>query len=191
MMHFGLVMLAAGASERYGTDNKLLAHWKGRPLIDWSLSAASNQFITRKLLISQDVDTLTPITKRHDFEHVINKIAHEGMGTSIALGASHMDDVDGMFIALADMPRVQSDVYEALANAFVSQKDHVIRPAHDGWTGHPVLFPKHMIPALASLTGDVGAKDILAGGDCLVHTVEWPNADILIDVDTQEDLARL
>jgi CTP:molybdopterin cytidylyltransferase MocA len=65
--------------------------------------------------------------------------------------------------------------------------DAILRAAgEDGRPGHPVLFPADLLPELAALTGDTGARSVLARHGPRVHLVPLSGARALTDLDTPE-----
>jgi molybdenum cofactor cytidylyltransferase len=113
--------------------------------------------------------------------------AHEGMGASLACGAAATVDADGWIVALADMPWIAPAtiirVVEALANGA-----EIVAPSYRGERGHPVGFAKSYGPLLASLTGDEGARAVIAARQWVVQLVEVDDPGILRDIDTPGDL---
>jgi molybdenum cofactor cytidylyltransferase len=86
MAEIGAVLLAAGASQRFGVDNKLLADIGGKPLIRWVAeeivhSGAEVIVVTGcdHLLIEKALEGL-PLRFAHNMNWP------RGMGSSIAVG---------------------------------------------------------------------------------------------------------
>jgi len=65
----------------------------------------------------------------------------------------------------------------------------IAAPFHQGKRGHPVGFGKACHDALAALTGDEGAKTIVAANQDRVTRIDVDDAGILRDIDTREDMA--
>jgi molybdenum cofactor cytidylyltransferase len=110
-----------------------------------------------------------------------------GMGYSIAVGVSARPDASGWLILPADMPLVQTATLQAVAR----QLEHhpVVYAQHKGRRGHPVGFSAELYSELAVLTGDEGARRLVARYPALGVEVDDPG--VLIDVDTEDDLERL
>lgn len=110
-----------------------------------------------------------------------------GMGYSIAVGVSTRPDAGGWLILPGDMPLVRPDSLLAVARAL---QDHPVAYAqHQGRRGHPVGFGVELYSELAVLHGDEGARRVAARYPA--HGVELDDPGILVDIDTQADLARL
>jgi molybdenum cofactor cytidylyltransferase len=79
------------------------------------------------------------------------------------------------------MPFVEAADYLRLAAALAGP-DAICIPTHDGRRGHPVLFGRAHLAALKTLTGDTGARGLIAQSGN-VHEIAGCSAGVLIDVD--------
>ena len=59
----------------------------------------------------------------------------------------------------------------------------------DGVPGHPVLFGRRFFEALAGLSGDHGARELLREAAGLVVEVPTPGRAAVVDLDTPEEWA--
>lgn len=110
-----------------------------------------------------------------------------GMGYSIAAGVAASPDASGWLVLPADMPLVQPQTLVAVAEAL---HDHPVAYAqHRGRRGHPVGFAAELYSELVTLSGDEGARRLVARYPA--HGVEVGDAGVLVDVDTEQDLAAL
>jgi molybdenum cofactor cytidylyltransferase len=107
-----------------------------------------------------------------------------GMGHSIAAGVSARPDAGGWLILPGDMPLVQPASLSAVAAALAHHP--VVFAQHRGRRGHPVGFAAELFSDLVQLSGDEGARRIVARYPS--HGVELADPGVLIDVDTQADL---
>jgi molybdenum cofactor cytidylyltransferase len=107
-----------------------------------------------------------------------------GMGDSIAAGVSARSSAPGWLLLPADMPRVKPSTLRAVAQAL---DGHAVAFAqHQGRRGHPVAFGAELYSELIALTGDEGARRLVARYPSLAVDVDDPG--VLIDIDTSEDL---
>jgi molybdenum cofactor cytidylyltransferase len=108
-----------------------------------------------------------------------------GMGDSIAAGVSARADSPGWLLLPGDMPRVKPATLQAVAQALMD--GHPVAFAqHQGRRGHPVAFSAELYSELAVLTGDEGARRLVARYPSFAVEVDDPG--VLIDIDTSEDL---
>jgi CTP:molybdopterin cytidylyltransferase MocA len=64
-----------------------------------------------------------------------------------------------------------------------------VRATYDGVGGHPVALARAILPQVAELRGDVGARELL--GHATVRTFEAAHLCDPGDVDTPQDLETL
>jgi molybdenum cofactor cytidylyltransferase len=190
------VILAAGTGRRFG-GRKLLAPFDGRPLAAGALDAAFAAPARRVLLVTDGDPDLAAFARGHagrlgrnaDLKVVTAADAAEGMGASLRTGIQALPPgSDGVFVFLGDMPRVPPGLALALARALVPGVD-AVAPRWAGRRGHPVLFGRACFPGLLALSGDVGARELLAGLGDRLALVDSPDAGVLFDVDRSGDLA--
>jgi molybdenum cofactor cytidylyltransferase len=113
--------------------------------------------------------------------------ADEGMGASLSCGVAAAADADGWIVALADMPWISPATVAVVAEALRDGAD-IVATSHIGVRAHPVGFARRHYAALAALSGDEGAKSILAAHRDRVQLIEVTDAGVVRDVDTPADL---
>jgi molybdenum cofactor cytidylyltransferase len=184
---FGLIMLAAGLSRRMGGPNKLLRSYQGRPLLAHALGATEQiEFLERVAVTGRDSAETEALAASFGFRCVFNPRFTQGLGTSIEAGARALSpDINGVFIALGDMPGIGREIYCAVAAKFT--QGSIVVPLHRGTRGHPVLFCASYVPELSALSGDEGARSLLRRHALRVVQVEIANPGAVRDVDTRED----
>jgi molybdenum cofactor cytidylyltransferase len=110
-----------------------------------------------------------------------------GMGYSIAAGVGARPDALGWLLLPADMPLVQPATMVAVARAL--EHHPVAYAQYRGRRGHPVGFASELYSELVTLTGDQGARRLVARYPA--HAVDVDDPGVLVDVDTEEDLIAL
>ena len=194
------VLLAAGRGERFGGD-KLLA--KGRSVGGLStpglpdLGAECIGVVACRHLLAA-LPKVIAVVRPGDAalaaalgaagaQIVRCANAADGMGASLACGVTAARDAAGWLVALADMPWVLPSTIARVAAA-IADGAPVAAPYHGGRRGHPVGFSAACYEKLAALTGDEGAKAVVAAyADELAH-IEVDDTGALRDVDTPADL---
>jgi len=192
------IVLAGGAGSRFG-GRKLTAPWRGGALIDGALAAAfaapvravtvvtgaDDQVAAAAAAFAERAGHVDRLRVIHCFDHA------EGMGATLRAGVSALPpDTAGAFVFLADMPLAPAAILPALAGA-IEAGASAAAPVFEGKRGHPVLFAAALLPELAALSGDEGARRVLQGlGEALV-LVPTDDAGVLADVDRPTDLDRL
>lgn len=116
---------------------------------------------------------------------VICDRAHEGMGSSLACGVKATPNAAGWIIALADMPAIEPGSIRAVEQAL--REGYDTAAAFFGERrGHPVGFANSLFTELASLSGDDGARSVLAHQP--PHRVSVADRGVLLDLDTPDGL---
>ena len=113
--------------------------------------------------------------------------ADDGMGASLACGVLATQDATGWIVALGDMPWIEPSTIARVAAA-IGQGAAVAAPFHRGRRGHPVGFGAACFAALSALTGDDGAKSIVASHCDSVVRIDVDDAGTLRDVDRLADI---
>jgi len=189
----GAVLLAGGASVRFGPDNKLLATVGDRPMIAHVAGALAAGGVGELVVVTgaehaRYIEALSGLAKR--FVH--NCDWSDGIGSSIAAGVRELSGAcEAAFIVPGDLPNLTAEVVERLREVF--RGDGGARVAvpvtADGEQRNPVLWPRRFFPLLAALTGPQGGKALLGSlGDDRLDVV-FEVASVFTDIDTQSDLA--
>jgi molybdenum cofactor cytidylyltransferase len=111
----------------------------------------------------------------------------EGQSASLKRGVAAAAGADAVAITLGDQPLITPEV---IAGALDQLPGHdAVRALYGGRPGHPVVFSRPVMDAVADLSGDTGARDLLAR----FTVAKWEAGHLCsaADVDTQEELAQL
>lgn len=156
------VVLAAGLSTRFGGD-KLLHPHAGKPLAAHIADTLAGMPLAHRIAIVPPAPSQRgELFREREFELVTNPDPREGMGSSLGLGARRAAelDADALLVCLGDMPNVTA-VHLMELIAAISDSD-VVATGFDNSRGPPALFGRRLFGELAKLTGDHGAKHLLA-----------------------------
>lgn len=183
----GLV-LAAGASRRFGQPKQLLAY-RGGTLLDATLSAARacnfDQLLVALGGASEQVRSSVDLGTA---EVVENPEYSTGCSSSIGAALRSVDDrADGLVLLLGDQPGISSAAVARLT-ADATAPAAVCRYS-DGW-GHPMWFRRDMFAELSQLHGDKAVWRLLHSGRYDVREVPVEGA-VPADVDTWQDYEAL
>ncbi len=184
------ILLAAGASQRFGADK--LSHM----LPDGELVAVR---ACRNLLAGTDKvlvvvrpgsEILAAQLQTEGAELRICSNAEMGMSASLVFGIQASPEAAGWVIALADMPWILPMTIRKVADA-LRLGATIALPCWQGRRGHPVGFSHALGPELLALSGDVGAKAVIQSNIELSHIINCDDPGILQDIDRPEDLNPL
>ena len=200
----GLV-LAAGGSTRMGRP-KQLAELDGRPLLAHVLAAldvapvdgGSGGLRTRPpvdrvvVALGGAADAVLEQVDLGRAEPLVVEGWAAGMGHVLASTLAQAgDDWEAVVVLLGDQPLVPGGAVARVVEAWRAGAGPVVTATYGGRPGHPKLFDRRLLPGLLRLTGDTGARDLLATHPDLVHRVEVGDLGSDADVDVEADLVRV
>jgi molybdenum cofactor cytidylyltransferase len=186
------VVLAAGRSSGMGPSNKLLEPIGGKPIVAHVAGVALESGADPVIVVTGfDAARVAAALSALQVTMVHNPVFEDGLSSSLRTGLSAVPpDSDGALILLGDMPAVEVSALGALLAAF-NGRDAICVPVHDGRRGNPVLWGSRYFAEMMALTGDVGAKQLIAQHEKRVAEVTVGSDSIFADVDTPADLVRL
>jgi CTP:molybdopterin cytidylyltransferase MocA len=115
-----------------------------------------------------------------------------GMGHVLASTLAQAGDGwEAVVVVLGDQPLVPGEAVARLVEAWRSGAGPAVTATYGGRPGHPKLFDRRLLPGLLRLTGDTGARDLLATIGNGVHRVEVGDLGSDADIDVEADLERV
>lgn len=181
-MSVAVIVLAAGFSRRLGRPKQSI-EINGEDLLRRSARVACEASIGQVFLVLNRQFELAQLERRN-CTSVINNEASEGIASSIRVGieaALSIQGLTGVLLMTCDQVAVTSGHLRNLCE----EPSCTTASGYAGRVGVPAYFPSARIPDLLKLRGDAGARALLAGAR--VVRAE----DLALDVDTEEDVARL
>lgn len=185
------IILAAGEARRFGSQ-KLLATLRGRPLLQHVLDAANASSLAPIVLVlGADADEIAARVRPGRALVVRNAAYASGQASSLRTGLRAVADADAVIVLLGDQPMVTSALLDALAVRQRETQAAAVVCAQGARRSPPALLHRELWSEVDALSGDVGARELLARrSDVVVFDVPEGFGD-LSDVDTQEDRDRL
>lgn len=176
----GAVVLAAGASHRFGAADKLLAPVRGEPMVQHAL----------RLVLREDLAVRVVVTASGGVSAVargveVCAVPPGSQSDSLRAGIAWLQarGAARALVLLGDMPFVtDADVSRILA----APHDRPACAVLDGTPMPPAAFPARLFGALMALTGDRGAGTLLRQLPDLIP-IPLPPAH-LHDIDRPADL---
>jgi molybdenum cofactor cytidylyltransferase len=191
MCFISAIILAAGESKRMG-ESKLLLKWRDESIfeqtVDNYLASAVNEV---NVILGDHAGELEKLIGDRSVTVAINPAYTKGMSTSIITGINTMSPrTQGIMLALADQPSINSETIGRLIQVFLLKKKGIIVPAYHGKRGNPVIFDIKYRNELLALKGDVGGREIVQRCYNDVQEVPVEDRGVLVDIDTPEDYRR-
>ena len=179
------VILAAGASRRYGSP-KQLARYRGETLVARSVRLAHKAGAEAVcVVLGYRADAIRRALQesgaiRIGTSTVRNPRWRDGMGRSLACGVRALDrNTRGVLVCLTDQPLLRVEDLAALVLAWRASPRSVVASRYAGKLGVPAVFCRSHFRALKSLSGDRGAQELLASSkDVLSMPMPLAAADI-------------
>jgi molybdenum cofactor cytidylyltransferase len=189
-MRLAAIVLAAGQASRMG-ENKLVAQVGGKAIVRRAAEAAVGAKAAPVLVVTgHERDRVEATLNGLGVVIVHNPRYADGMSTSLKAGIAALPPgIDAVAVLLGDMPDVDAALVTKLAAALEGGKQIAI-PVRTGRQGNPVVWGKALFAELAQVTGDRGAKSVIAAHAALVAEVQ-ADARAFTDVDTPDALAAL
>lgn len=191
-----VILLAAGASRRFGLNNKLLADIGGKPLVARAAACLCAADVAEVIaVVPQPPTGDAVIAALSEFPiRLVTNVEHaEGIAASIRHGVASAAIGHGLMIVPGDMPNLEPRLLADLVAAFRRHDGtrFAVPVNAAGEQRNPVIWPADLRDALLALRGDVGGKALLAAHRDRIATVQWYDARAFTDIDTEADLASL
>ncbi len=186
------VILAAGLSRRMGVPKQLLPY-QGTTMLGHILGVCRDSALTQTVLVTtRNVADRLGATELDGVEVVVNPYPGEGQSFSLKLGLAHISpDSLGALVLMCDQPGISASVINRLVEEFTTGPSGVLVPLYHEERGTPVLLARTFWPHLEALTGDIGARDVVADHPGSVRHVEVGHLGSLKDIDTPEQYEAL
>lgn len=184
-----LVILASGLSQRFGKADKLMADFKGKPLVQHVIDAANDiPFAECFAVIPKESVQRRKLFNYEGYSLIENESPEMGQGGSLRLAALAAQEKGhkAICLMLGDMPFVRKeDVINLLQN--LSDKDRAISHCNKTLMP-PAIFANDALSELSNVNPRGGAKSLFKSDKFYKHPLSERAAR---DIDTLETLAEL
>ncbi len=186
------VLLAAGASTRFGQPKQLL-DWDGLPLVaraaDAILAAGLDPAVAVLGCAAQEVQAALG---DRPLRIAMSWRWEAGLSASLQAGLATLPpDVDGAIFVHCDQPFVSADLLRRLVARFEQGDALIVYPSCGGQRSTPVLFSRALFAALAAVSGDQGGRALIERHPDQTAAVEVDDPRLLTDIDSPADYRRL
>lgn len=183
-MTVAAAVLAAGGGTRFDADgHKLLAEFRGRPVVSWVIDAAKAAGFDQLYVVVGAVDLADLCDS--DVTIVTNSCWADGQSTSLAaaIDAARADGHDALVVGLGDQPLVPAAAWRSVGAA----AGVIVTATFDGDRRPPVRLDASIWDDVPR-RGDEGARGLMRSKPDLVS--EIPCRGNPVDIDTVEDLRQ-
>lgn len=186
-MRIAGLILAAGASRRFGAD-KRLHEIDGRAMLARTVGRYREVLARVVVTLRPGEPAIARLVADAGGEPVPAPDADAGQARSLAAGIAAVTDADAAIVGLGDMPFVTARTLEAIRAGLAANPGRVIRPHCGGRPGNPVGFPSALFGELMAIDGDRGARDLLEARPERVLALAVDDPGVLRDVDRPDDV---
>lgn len=187
------VLLAAGASTRSENPKQLLLYKEKTLLRHTAEVAVASRCRPVCVVLGAEARRLIWPIAALKTTIVVNEDWEEGISSSIRAGlyaALRKDeDLDAVLYMTVDQPLVTPKVLDSLVELYMEGHPQIVACSYDDTLGVPALFDRSLFDSIKGLKGDSGAKQVILQHREETAVIDCPGAGI--DIDTEEDLARL
>ena len=188
-IRLGVLLLAAGRSCRFG-ENKLLADFRGKPMICRAFDAAC-ALCASQLAVVTGSDEIAHLALARGFDVIENREPELGQAHSICLGVNAMGEMDALLLMVCDQPLLTGGSLVRLLEGFCCGTKGIACLRDATHMGNPAVFSAAYYPQLLALRGDRGAKGVLRAHEDDLLVVQAIHENELCDADTPQALAYI
>ncbi len=195
------IILAAGRSSRMENGHhKLLLPLGDRAVLSHVVSTvlaskARPLVIVLGYRAEQIRALLSPYAVQPEVMVIENPEYQQGMSTSLRKGIETLMMlpyiVDGALIILGDQPLMTPDVINAMIETRQDTGKLIVAALYNGQRGNPTFFDARLFPELLAITGDEGARTVLARHRQEMATIDVDDDTLNYDVDTWESYQQV
>jgi len=187
------LVLDTGESRRLGRPKHLLpiqGTSRLRRTVDAAMQATCEPVV---VVLGAYADRIRRELRGADVEVALNRQWEAGLNGSIVAGMRALERIRSRALAVVllvcDQPELDSMIVRRVCQSFDGDPRRIVACEYSGTLGVPALFARDWFDELQRLTGDRGAKPLLAAHADRVVRIPWPGG--AVDINTADDYAAL
>ncbi len=192
-MYCGII-LASGFSSRLGED-KLLLNFKGIPLLEHVLIAASRASLDEIILVYRK-NRVKRLGEKYGCKVIHNSRADQGQSEAVKAGLKAASaPCAGYLFMVSDQPFLNETIIDKIINKHKETRAKIVMPLYgmsieSSIRGTPTLFSAELKSEILSVKGDKGGREIIEKYEtsAVKILINYPQA--AVDLDTWEDFNR-
>ena len=186
------ILMASGFSRRFGSRNKLLVPFRGKPLAKYTLDLVLSLNFSGGIFFVVSSDDVAALAQDLPGVSVIkNNAPEKGLRESIRLGVEAAGNMDAAYYLFfhCDQPFLDA----VTANSIFDKRGpgFIVEPRCRGMPGNPSLFSALFRDELISLEAGETPRIIKARHPEAVKIAEISNPLVFQDIDDEETMKRL
>jgi molybdenum cofactor cytidylyltransferase len=191
---FSLIVLAAGKSTRMRGRNKLLVSINRKPMIRKVVESALSSKVDEVIVVlgweaKKIRDALTDLPCRF----VVNKDYRRGQSSSVKAGLREIAaGTEAVLFLPGDVAMIDPHSINRVIEAYNNRTDLIVVASYSGRPGHPILLSRNLFKEIEEIDeATLGLKSVLNRHKSEVRMAETGSENVLLDVDTPDDLKIL
>ena len=182
IQRFGVIVLAAGASEHRCKPKQLLPYL-GKTLIEHAArTALASGAAEVVVVVGSDASAIREKLRNLPVKVVSNREWTEGIASSIRCGIGALGpEIVCAVIALCDQPRTTPGLLRELAQRHFQSGSPIVASSYDGMVGAPSAFGINVFPELLLLKGDHGARTLIRQSPVPIVAVDFSGGNVDIE----------
>ena len=193
-METEVLLLAGGLSRRMGEPNKLLLDFAGQPLVRHVASRIQRAgFKTICVVTGYQANEVRSALDGLPISTCFNADYETGQASSVrsglrGLAANRPGRATGVMVCLGDMPYLEAEDYQLVAQAFeTSGRKSIVVPEFAGQRGNPIVIPPAFLTEAADGALNTGCRKLIQDRPQDVAALKVENAAFVRDIDTPAD----
>lgn len=188
-----VIILAAGAAERMGRPKQLLP-WTETTLLGHAVDVARRSVADQVVVVlGCQADLIRRTVNMPGVCVVVNEEWPAGLASSVRTGLAAVPNAAAVVFMPCDQPGITSDLVNRVIATHQTTGRPIVMVRCGNRRGPPALFARRLFPALQTLAGDQGGRQLL---EMYPDQVAWVDLDesaaaCLADVDTPADYQAL
>ncbi len=184
------VLLAAGASLRMRTGNKLLLKYRNHTVIEEALARLANSNVDDIIIVTgferARIERAVKNSLSERIRCIHNRDYRLGRAESIKCAIRHVSGrSDAALFMVADKPTISTSLINRAVERYLSDRPAILYVEHPGGRGHPIIFSKTIFDELLTLQGDLVGNELVAKyADSIV---KLKDNTAQIDIDNERD----
>jgi molybdenum cofactor cytidylyltransferase len=189
-----LIVLAAGKSTRMRGRNKLLVriHKKAiiRRVVETALSAYVDEVI---VVLGWEANKVRNELRDLPCRFVMNEDYAKGQSGSVKAGLAEIEaGTEAVLILPGDVAMIDTHSINKVIEAYNKRNSPIVVASHAGRHGHPILLSEKLFNEIELIDeATFGLKSVVDRHESEVQTVETGSENVLLDIDTPQDLKHL
>jgi molybdenum cofactor cytidylyltransferase len=189
-----LIVLAAGKSTRMRGRNKLLIRIRKKAIVRRVVESALSSNVDEVIIVlGWEADKVRDELRDLPCRFVMNEDYEKGQSSSVKVGLAEMAaGTEAVLILPGDVAMIDTHSINKVIEAYNKRKSPIVVASHTGRRGHPILLSKELFNEIELIDeATFGLKSVVVRHEIEVQTVETDSENVLLDIDTPQDLKHL